>query len=364
MPTLLFLDEIQESPKAIQQLRYFYEELPHIHVVAAGSLLEFALKKVPSFPVGRVEQMVLHPFDFEEYLMAQDHHRMVDELHVIPYHDYGYQSIMDQFHKYAIIGGMPEAIKQFITDQSLAALGGVYDALWQGYQDDAEKYASNQTERKILRHIINSAPHEKDRICFEGFGHSAYRSREAGEAFRALDLARIIRLMYPSTAINPPLNEDLKKRPRLQFLDTGILNHALNIQAELIGVTDMHTVLKGRIIQHLVIQELQAQHDSTFYRPHFWVREKAKSNAEVDLLYQYKKYLIPIEIKSGPQGKLRSLHQFMELCGHPYAVKLLANRFSVERVKTPSGHPYLLMNLPYFLGVKIPQYVEWFIRHY
>ena len=93
-PTLLFLDEIQESPKAIQQLRYFYEELPHIYVVAAGSLLEFALKKVASFPVGRIEQIVLHPFDFEEFLMAQDHKQALEELNTIPCRDFGYQSMI------------------------------------------------------------------------------------------------------------------------------------------------------------------------------------------------------------------------------------------------------------------------------
>lgn len=363
-PTLLFLDEIQESPKAIQQLRYFYEELPHLYVVAAGSLLEFALKKIASFPVGRIEQMVLHPFDFEEFLMALDHQQALEELNTIPCHDYGYQAMMEQFHNYAIVGGMPEVIKQYMTDQSFANLGAIYDALWQGYKDDAEKYASNQTERKIIRHVIDSSPNEKDRVSFEGFGNSVYRSREIGEVLRALDLARVIRLIYPATALTPPMNEDLKKRPRLQFLDTGLLNHALNIQAEMIGVTDLNSVYKGRIIQHMVIQELQSQHDSTLYKPHFWVREKAKSSAEVDLVYHYKQYLIPIEIKSGEQGKLRSLHQFMESCGHPYGVRLLANRFSVEKVKTPSGIPYLLMNLPYWLGTKIPLYIEWFIRNH
>ncbi|MBN1198058.1 MAG: AAA family ATPase [Bacteroidales bacterium] len=363
-PTLLFLDEIQESPKAIQQLRYFYEELPHLYVVAAGSLLEFVLKKVASFPVGRVEQMVLHPFDFEEFLMAEGNQQALTELNTIPCHGFGYQSMTEQFHNYTIVGGMPEAIKQYVTDHSFANIGGIYDALWQGYKDDAEKYASNQTERKIIRHVIDSSPNEKDRISFEGFGNSVYRSREIGKALRALDLARVVRLVYPSTSLTPPMNEDLKKRPRLQFLDTGLLNHALNIQAEMIGVNDLHLVCKGRIIQHMVIQELQSQHDSTLYKPHFWVREKAKSSAEVDLVYHYKQYLIPIEIKSGEQGKLRSLHQFMESCGHPYAVRLLANRFSVENVKTPSGIPYLLMNLPYYLGTKLPQYIEWFIHNY
>lgn len=361
-PTLLFLDEIQESPKAIQLLRYFHEELPQIYVIAAGSLLEFALKKVASFPVGRVEQMVLHPFDFEEFLMASKHQKAIEELNTIPCRDFAYETLMDLFHNYTIIGGMPEIVKQFILDKSMANLGSLYAALWQSYKDDAEKYASNPTERKTLRHVINTASSEMDRISFEGFGNSVYKSREVGEALRSLDSARVIRLIYPATAIAPPINEDKKKRPRLQFLDTGLLNHSLNIQAEMIGIRDMHAIYKGRIIQHIVSQELQAQHDSASFKTHFWVREKAKSTAEIDLLYQYKQFLIPIEIKSGKKGRLRSLHQFMDKCNHPYAVRLLANRFSVEKVKTPKGNPFLLLNLPYYLGTKIPQYIEWFIQ--
>jgi predicted AAA+ superfamily ATPase len=363
-PTLLFLDEIQEAPKAIQQLRYFYEEMPQIHVIAAGSLLEFALKKVPSFPVGRIEQRVLHPFDFEEFLMALGHQQALDELRTVPCHEYGHQILMDLFHTYTLIGGMPEVIRTYITEGSVANLGRIYDSLWQSYRDDAEKYASNPSERKIIRHILETAPAEKDRISFEGFGHSVYRSRETGEALRALDLARVIRLVYPATATVQPMNEDPKKRPRLQFLDTGLLNWALRIQAEMMGIHDLQSVYRGRIMQHMIIQELQAQYDSPLYRPHFWVREKAKSSAEVDLLFPYKQFLIPIEIKSGSAGKLRSLHQFIERSGHPYAVRLLGNRFSVEKVTTPGGIPYLLMNLPYYLGARIPQYMEWFVSQY
>jgi hypothetical protein len=363
-PILLFIDEIQESPKAIQQLRYFYEEMPGLYVIAAGSLLEFALRKVPSFPVGRVEQMVLHPFDFEEFLMALDHKQALNQFSIIPVKPLAHELLMKLFHIYAIIGGMPEVVKQYVTKQSMADLGPIYEALWQGYKDDVEKYAANTTERKVIRHVIDTAPSEKDRIKFEGFGRSAYRSREVGEALRALDLARIVRLIYPVTSTGLPLSEDIKRRPRLQFLDTGLLNYTLHIQAEMIMVEDFNDFYKGKIIQHLITQELQARFDVPSYKPNFWVREKANSNAEVDLVYQHRKYLIPIEIKSGDQGKLRSLHQFVDQSNHPYAVRLLANGLSVENAITPGGKPYMLMNLPYYLGNKIPEYISWFIENH
>jgi len=359
--TLLFIDEVQESPRAIQQLRYIHEEYPQIHLIAAGSLLEFALKKVASFPVGRVEQIVLFPFDFDEFLMALNRKDVLKELNTIPVKLYAHDTLLGLFHQYAIIGGMPEVVKRYVSEDSLSNLSPIYDNLWQSYRDDVEKYASNATERKIIRHVIDTAAAEKDRVTLAGFGNSNYKSREVGEAIRALDLARIVQLIYPTTCLQPPIIPDLRRKPRLQFLDTGLLNYSLGLQAELIGIQDLNSFYRGKIIQHLVAQQIQAQMNSLLYKPMFWVREEANSSSEVDLVYQYKKYVIPIEIKSGEQGRLRSLHQFIERTNHRYAVRLLSNNFSVENVKTPSGVPYTLMNLPYYLSTRIPQYVDWLV---
>lgn len=113
-----------------------------------------------------------------------------------------------------------------------------------------------------------------------------------------------------------------------------------------------------------VTQELMAQHEMPSYKPHFWVRENAGSQAEVDLLHLHGKHVIPIEVKSGESGTLRSLHQFMERCGHPYAIRLLAHRFSVSEVQTAGGTPFLLMNLPYYLGTRITGYAAYFTEAY
>jgi len=362
-PTLIFIDEIQESPEAVKMLRYFYEEFPDLYFIAAGSLLEFALKEVPSFPVGRIMQMVLHPFDFKEFISALNRSDIKTELENIPVRKYAHETILDLFHDYAIIGGMPGIIKKYVEDKSMINLGGIYSALWQSYIDDIEKYAANSTERKIIRHIISTAPYEKDRITMAGFGNSNYRSREVGEALRALDMARIIRLIYPATAVEPPVIPDLTRKPRLQFVDTGLLNHTLGLQAEMIGIHDLNGFYKGYIIQHLVTQQLQSQFTSPLYKPLFWVREKANSNAKVDLLYQYKSILIPLEVKSGSHGMLRSLHQFIERSKHKYAVRLGSNHFSIEKVKTSSGKPYVLMNIPYYAASYIPRYIEWFVEN-
>lgn len=361
---LIFFDEIQECPKAIQKLRYFYEELPDLYIIAAGSLLEFALKEISSFPVGRIEQIVLHPFDFDEFLSANNKTLALKELEKTPVNSHVHSVLLDLFHKYTILGGMPEIIQNYVAGQSYAELSTIYQNLWQSYIDDIEKYASNFTERKVIRHIIHTAPAEKDRITFNGFGNSNYRSREVGEAFRALDLARLIHLVYPCTEVTPPITANLRRKPRLQFLDTGLLNFAVGIQAELIGVNDLNKFYKGKIIQQIVTQQIQAQMVSPLYRPHFWVREKANSNAEVDLVYQYNQYIIPIELKFGKHGGLKSLHQFVNRCNHKFAIRMLANKLSVEKNKTPEGKEYWLLNMPYYLSTKTEKYIEWFVNEY
>jgi len=360
--TLIFIDEIQESPKAIQLLRYIHEERPDLYVIAAGSLLEFVLKQVPSFPVGRIEYLTLHPVNFPEFLGVRNPgaHEALSE---IPVPHYAHQIFLDLFHEYAIIGGMPEIISMYAEDNNIASLMRIYKLLWQSYKDDVEKYARNLTERKVIRHIMETAPKETDRIKFEGFGNSAYRSREIGEAFRTLDLSRIIQLVYPTTNTEPPAIANLKKRPRLQFLDTGLITNTLMLQGEMIGIKDLNDFYRGKIIQHFVAQELISIHDDSNYRPHFWVREEKNSNAEVDMIYQFGKYIIPIEVKSGKQGSLKSLHQFVERSEHPYAVRFYQGEFRIEKARTPNGKPYLLLNLPYYLGTQIHGYIAYLIEN-
>lgn len=361
--TLLFIDEIQESPKAIQLLRYFYEEIPALHVISAGSLLEFALQKVHSFPVGRVEFLFLHPLNFPEYLEATSKQALLEHLQQVPVKSFAHQSLMDAFHRYAIIGGMPEVIKTDVEKHSLSDLSIIYESIWGTYKNDVEKYGSNDTEKKIIKHVMDTAPlYLDERIKFQGFGNSNYRSREVGEAFRTLDDAKILRLIYPSTDMHPPLKADLKKAPRLQFLDTGLVNYSLGIQAEMLAMDDLNSAYKGAVIPHLVTQELISLQSITAHKPNFWVREKAQSNAEVDLLYAYKKLVIPIEIKSGRTGTLKSLHQFIEASDHPYAIRMYAGALKVEKAITPGKKPYLLLNLPYYAGTALPQYIEWFLQ--
>ncbi len=363
--TLLFIDEVQESPEAIGMLRYFYEELPQLNVIAAGSLLEFSLKNIRSFPVGRVEYLYLHPLNFEEYLNAMDHRQAVEQLNAIPIKPSAHHVLLDIFNRYAIIGGMPEIVRVYLNEHNLTELPGIYESIWGTYQKDVEKYSRNRTEKQVIKHILSCAHYYVDRrIKFQNFGNSNYRSREVGKAMRSLDAALVIRLIYPTTDIGIPIRSDLKKSPRLQFLDTGIVNYSLGIQADMLAIQDLSNAYKGAIIPHLVNQELVSLNEFRYRKPNFWVSERANASSEVDLVYSCQAKVIPVEIKSGSAGKLRSLHQFIERTDHPYAIRLYAGEFRIDRARTPGGVEYLLMNLPYYLGTKIPEYAEYFVNNY
>ena len=362
--SLVFIDEIQAEPKAIHLLRYFYELRPDLHVIAAGSLLEFALKDVRSMPVGRITYHYLHPLNFEEFLMAVGNTMAFDVLRTVPMPDHLHTNMRALFHVYALIGGMPEPVAAYIQQRDPTRIPAIYASLWKTYREDVEKYARNATERNVIAHIMATAASALERVKFEGFGRSNYRSREVAEAFRALDKAGIFRLVRPTTSLEPPVLPDLRKRPRLQFLDTGLLNQVLGAYGSIVGSDDLAAVHRGRIIEHLVVQEIMSTNDHDDTPPCFWVREEASGNAEVDILFRHGQRLIPVEVKSGAQGQLRSLHQFVERSPHPYAVRMYNGPVKVERHNTPAGTPYILMNLPYYLGTQLRAYVEWLIGEY
>lgn len=269
------------------------------------------------------------------------------------------------FNQYAIIGGMPEVVKVHIAKNNLTILPKVYESIWATYQNDVEKYASNETARKVIKHIMSRAHLYMDqRIKFQNFGNSNYKSREVGEAMRNLDDAKIVQLIYPTTDMEMPVKTDLKKSPKLQFLDTGIINYALGIQAQMLSLKDISNSYKGAIIPHLINQEVISLNTISYKKPNFWVREKKDASSEVDLVFPYKDMAVPVEVKSGKIGKLRSLHQFIDRSNHPYAIRMYAGEFKVEIHKTPGGTPYLLMNLPYYLGTKLPEYIHYFVENH
>ncbi len=359
--TLIFIDEIQEVPEALNQLRYFFESAPEIAVIAAGSLLETLFDKNTHFPVGRVEFIVVRPASFPEFLGALDEKSSLDHIKNIPAESFTHNKLLQLFHTYALIGGMPEIVNHYATQKDITAIAPIYDSLITSYLDDVEKYAASSAQITHIRHAIRSSFSEAGkRIKFEGFGNSSYRSREIGESLRTLEKAMLLQLIYPTTSALLPAMPDVKKSPRLQLLDTGLLNYFIGIQKEIVGTTDLNDVYRGTMIEHLVGQELLALESTVLNRLQFWVREKNNSAAEVDFLYTFQSKLIPIEVKSGATGKLKSLHQFMELTPHTMAVRFYAGEINITEASTTSGKKYHLLNLPYYLVSQLENYLEWF----
>ncbi|MBV7533036.1 ATP-binding protein [Chitinophaga sp. sic0106] len=359
--TLIFIDEIQEVPAALQQLRYFFEQAPDVAVIGAGSMLESLFNPVISFPVGRVEYLVIHPVSFPEFLGAMHETSALTYLKKVPIAKFAEDKLMKLFRTYCLIGGMPEVVAQYVEAKDLTALKTTYESLLVSYLDDVEKYANSSAQVEYIRHAIRASFAEAGRrIKYQGFGNSSYKSREMGEALRTLEKALLIHLVFPQTSPVLPLLPDQNKSPRLHVLDTGMLNYFVGIQQELLGTQDLSTVYQGFMIEHIMGQELLARQYSALHGLNFWVREKSGTSAEIDYLFVYEGKLIPIEVKSGAEGRLKSLHLFMDLAPHDMAVRFFAGEVSISTITTSSEKKYYLLNLPYFLISQIEGYLKWF----
>lgn len=356
--TLIFIDEIQEVPTALNMLRYFYEEYPQYSVIAAGSLLESLFNQNISFPVGRVDYLYMYPFSFAEFLEAMGEKAALAAYHTVPVPDYAVDKLMQLFHTFTLVGGMPEAVERYVLTKDILQLKPVYDTLLLSYLDDVEKYATAGSQIQVMRHCIRSCFAEAgERIKFAGFGHSSYSSKDIGEALRTLTKALILHLTYPTTQTSLPFSPDLKRSPRLQVLDTGMLNYFSNVQREVFTSNDLNNLYKGRIAEHIIAQELIATSDNYLQPLLFWVREKSGSNAEVDFLFSTPYGMIPVEVKAGATGHLKSLLLYMDEADVSLAVRLYAGEYRKEELVTPQGKTFTLLNLPYCFAGKLQQYI-------
>ena len=360
---LIFIDEIQNSPKTVALLRYFYEEKNELYVIAAGSLLESILGTQISFPVGRVEFLILRPFSFQEYLMAKNKNTEIELLSNPPFPEYAHLHLLDLFKEYTLIGGMPEIVSNYIEHQDLVQIADIFDDLITTYLEDVEKYSKNPNQTKIIRHIINnSIKLAGERIKFEGFAQSNYKSKDVSECFRILEKTFFLHLVYPTTATKIPAIENLKKSPKLHILDTGIINKFAGVQSQILSNTKIDSVFEGKIAEHITGQELLSLQTSVLAKNVFWVKEKKQSNAEVDFILQISNMLIPIEVKLGKSGRLRSLMEFIDLAPHNFAVRVYSGNFSIEKTKTIKNKAFFLLNLPFYLVSQVEKYIKLMIH--
>ena len=347
--TLIFIDEIQNVPDAVKVLRYFYEKRPDLYVIAAGSLLESLVGNHISFPVGRVEYMALHPCTFTEFLGALGENILVEQIEQLEVPQSVHSYVMDLFKKYMIVGGLPEAVANYAKRKDWVSLNEIFNSLLSGYKDDIEKYAQRPKEQDILRYILNYGwGLAGQRFQFSKFCSSSYKSAEMGNAFRTLEKTLLLELVYPLISTSFPILPDLERSPKLLWLDTGLVNYVAGMQESLLFTSDTDELWNGHIAEQVVGQELLGASFAFGVKRMFWVRDARNSQAEVDFVYKYKSHLIPVEVKTGDNSKLRSLHQYMDESQEDIALRLWNGPLTSDLIRLPSGKQYTLYNMPFY----------------
>ncbi len=356
--TLIFIDEVQNSDIAMNQLRYFYEEVSDLHVVAAGSLLEVKMRSEGfTFPVGRVEYCYLHPVTFDEFLTAQgeteakNYIASVKPNTVIP--EEIHKMLIKKFHSYLLVGGMPEAVARYAETQSLIDVDPVYESILIGLRDDVSKYAS-AAKTKYIQHIIEHASKYVGlQIKYEKFGESNFRSREMSEAFDVLEKAMIISRVFASSSKQMPLVSNLKKSSKLLHLDIGLVNYQIGMRSEIAMADDINSVYHGQVSEQIAGQTFLSMNTGKNTNLNYWYREQKGATSEVDYLIIINGRLVPVEVKSGKTGTLRSLHIFMDESRNDFAIRIYSGNMTTERIITPNKNKFTLFSVPFYLLFRI-----------
>jgi uncharacterized protein len=318
--TLLFFDEVQEAPRAILALRYFYEEMSNLHVIAAGSLLEFAIAKV-GIPVGRVSMLYMYPLSFLEYLVAMEKNLIAKEILSHPSDvaiaEVIHKNILDFVGEYLSIGGMPEAVARWKQTRDPNAALSVLQQIAATYRQDFEKYAK-KTQVKYLEQLFRQIPHLTGKDFSYREIHGEYRKRELAPALELLERANIIHTIRHASGQGIPIGSDVDFETfKIIYLDIGLCQVLLGSDVSiwflkpLEGFENRGEIAEGFIGQELICYA-NPENKAELY---FWKRKAKNSSAEVDYLIQRGQEILPIEVKSGHGSTLRSLHMFLET--HP-----------------------------------------------
>ena len=316
--TLLFLDEIQVSSLVIHKLRYFYELRPNLHVIAAGALLEFAIAESPSFGVGRIHSLFMMSFSFTEYLLALKEDILVDALRYLspshPLPEAVHQKCLRHLKNYIVIGGMPEAVASFVKHGDILRVQKVLDDLIVSYQADFPKYKTRISTDRLIE-VFRSVVYQVGSKYKYSNTVSTLNSEQIRNALYILERAGLIYAITHSDCNGIPLGAEINpKRKKYIVLDTGIYQRILGLDfSQFLLENDVEFINKGKIAELFVGLEL-LKNDS-FHQPpelYYWHREKQGSQAEVDYVIQKHNKIIPIEVKASAQGKMKSLHLFLD----------------------------------------------------
>lgn len=338
--TLLFFDEIQVSVEAIQSLRYFYEKKPGLHIIAAGSLLEFALAELPSFGVGRIRSIFMYAFSFTEFLQANNEGKLVTMIQKAninnPLPSVFHEILIQYYRKFLIIGGMPEAVKTYTETKSLLSVQTVLDDLINTMQVDFAKYKSKYDGGAILQ-VFRAVILQIGNKFSYSYPNSTLKNEKIKEI---LELLRMAGLVYPIThsACNGiPLGAEINSKSRkILLFDTGVFQRLLGLDlSDLLLGSDFEMINKGNIAElHVGLELLKNKYIYQSPELFYWQREARGSQAEVDYVIQQNEKIVPIEVKSGKKGSMQSLHLFLKEKEFPHGIRISLENFSqLENIK-------------------------------
>ena len=361
--SLLFLDEIQAAPEALAALRYFHEEMPELHVVAAGSLLELALADTRfSMPVGRVEYLHLGPMDFEDFLAAMGHPELAAHLREFSLSDLNegtiprpvHRKYLDLLRQYWVVGGLPEAVSVYVQSGDFMRVSRVQQSVVATYRDDFDKY-SHGTMKGRIQMVFDKLPGMVGRKFKYVQVSRDHRAAELAEALRHLCMARVACKVHHTSANGVPLAAEVdERRFKCLYMDVGLMCAALHLNILDLGKEDLTLVNGGAIAEQFIGQHLLYS-GPRYETPvlHYWTREARNAAAEVDYLMTTGRHVVPVEIKAGTTGSLRSLHQFLKEKNRGFALRFNADVPSLLRdskgMPNGGGIDYDLLSLPLYM---------------
>lgn len=322
--TLLFLDEIQACPEAIMALRFFKEDLPALHVIAAGSLLEFALEELPTFGVGRIHSMFMYPMTFDEFLQATGEQLLMDARDqatpLKPLPEPLHHKLIELLRIYMLVGGMPEVVAQWVETHNFLACQEIQDDIVTSYEDDFPKYRK-KVDPMLLRLTMRSAAVQATKkFVFSQVG-GGYKTEEVKKALEMLILSGILIPVTHTDANGLPLGGETDRAYRkILLLDTGLMLRLLNMSTGDISQITTHIltdsaaelVNKGPMAEQMAgLELLRYQSPHIRHDLFYWLRQAKNSQAEIDYIVSLRQNIWPIEVKAGTQGGMKSLWGFM-----------------------------------------------------
>ncbi len=351
---LLFLDEIQACPSALAMLRYFHELVPALHVIAAGSLLDFTMREFQySMPVGRIEFLHLQPMSFEEFVAATEGGALVNYLQTWtlaqPPSEAVAKKLLELVRRCIFVGGMPEAVGAYAERKDLLEVQRIQTALVETMQADFGKYGPPRLQelmRKTYRHIAENVGRKIKLVNIS----REERSADVRRALELLTLSRVVHQVAHTSANGLPLGAGRDERhSKALFLDVGLANRLCGL--DLVGTEELITVIEGALAEQFVGQQLlcagPAFEDPQLY---YWAREARNANAEVDFVISRNQEILPVEVKAGKSGTLRSTFQFLLEKRRNRAVRFHTGSPALEDVKLPGeeGTTVQLLSLPLY----------------